>query len=156
MSTIYADNIQPNLGSGVSIPGHVIQHAYTTMDDPISTSSSSDSAVFSDISMTTNAGSRVYISFTLGGVSYSSSDTRMQVSVYVDGANVNTLGRDIGYTLGDIRTPVTMVAVIPNVSAGNHTFNIHYHSVNSYGTVSINNPWGSVSGCTLNVMEIAQ
>lgn len=25
MSTIYADNIQPNLGSGVSIPGHVVQ-----------------------------------------------------------------------------------------------------------------------------------
>ena len=27
MSTLYVDNLQPNLGSGVSIPGHVIQTA---------------------------------------------------------------------------------------------------------------------------------
>jgi len=33
MSTLYVDNLQPNLGSGVSIPGHVIQvvqHTDTT------------------------------------------------------------------------------------------------------------------------------
>ena len=36
MSTIYADNIQPNLGSGVSIPGHVVQVVDAT--DQMSTS----------------------------------------------------------------------------------------------------------------------
>ena len=39
MSTLYVDNLQPNLGSRVSVPGHVIQVLSTTKTDFFSTTS---------------------------------------------------------------------------------------------------------------------
>jgi hypothetical protein len=41
MSTLYVDNLQPNLGSGVSIPGHVVQVLQTVKSDTLGFASSS-------------------------------------------------------------------------------------------------------------------
>jgi len=38
MSTLYVDNLQPNLGSGVSIPGHVVQTVYAETKTPVTLS----------------------------------------------------------------------------------------------------------------------
>ena len=60
MSTIYADNIQPNLGSGVSIPGHVIQVVSADYSTPNNTTSGSfvDTGLSTSITPT-NSSSKV-------------------------------------------------------------------------------------------------
>lgn len=79
MSTLYVDNLQPNLGSRVMAAGHVVQVVQATY----STETSSISTTFSDTGLSasitpTSTSSKVLILFSLGssGVNNTAAEAR--------------------------------------------------------------------------------
>ena len=64
MSTLYVDNLQPNLGSGVSIPGHVVQVVQETQRQAVSSAASSTDIVVLTAKITPrNANNKILVSF---------------------------------------------------------------------------------------------
>ena len=61
MSTLYVDNLQPNLGSGVSIPGHVIQ-VQEYVGPYLTTFSTGETAILTASFTPLNTGSKLYVS----------------------------------------------------------------------------------------------
>ena len=91
MSTLYVDNLQPNLGSGVSIPGHVIQ----VITAETSTTVSNTTTSFTDTGLTAtitpkSASSKILILVSQNLSITSSPDTNAQKQanlIITDGDN---------------------------------------------------------------------
>jgi len=80
MSTLYVDNLEPNLGSRVMAAGHVVQVVQSTY----ATETQSTASSYTDTGLTasitpTNSSSKILVVFSLGGgcgVNNTSSDAR--------------------------------------------------------------------------------
>jgi hypothetical protein len=89
MSTLYVDNLQPNLGSGVHIPNHVVQTVYNygTGGDVTTTSTTAVSTGLSVTITPKYANSILKVSL-MGGRNYNnSSGVQMDIYLYRDGVN---------------------------------------------------------------------
>ena len=93
MSTIYVDNIiEKTSGSGVKISGHIIQIQRASIGGNISTTSSTPVASGLQCSITPLYSTSLIQIRLLGGRSYVAANQQLDVSLYKDGSNVNTVG----------------------------------------------------------------
>lgn len=162
MSTLYVDNLQPNLGTGVSIPGHVIQTVYAEDDTAINTTSTSyiDTSVTASITPK-SASSKilVIVQSTLRSITSSTNGSGVQAMIHRDGTAIgkvvqakvrenlstgNTSNVQGGGSIVALDTPNTtsQVTYTVRVKTANSAVECRY---NSDGT-----------GSTITLMEIAQ
>lgn len=157
MSTLYVDNLQPNLGSGVLIPGHVVQVVQATR----ATETASTSNTFSDtglsLSITPKSNtSKIMVMFSLGssGVNNTASEARgyfrlMRASTEIYRMDVraydygNSGSIDFGvYAQSYLDSPATASSV---------TYSIQQRS--STGTIRVCESGNQIQ---MQLMEIAQ
>lgn len=68
MSTLYVDNLEPNLGSRVMAAGHVVQVVHNTINQKIAFTSTSFTSSGLSVSITpTSANSKIHVRLTTGG-----------------------------------------------------------------------------------------
>ena len=80
MSTLYVDNLQPNLGSGVHIPGHVIQVVEGTASSSVTFSDINNSHLVTSRTITTkSANSKILVS---GGFTFSNGNNTSFVCMF--------------------------------------------------------------------------
>jgi len=94
MSTLYVDNLEPNLTSGVHVPGHVIQVQQTIYDAQVTLGSDgkwidvmsgSITPLFND--------SKIIVEFDTGGIAYSSQDASIRILRSVSGSDTEIVKR---------------------------------------------------------------
>lgn len=160
MSTLYVDNLQPNLGSRVSVPGHVIQVVSADHSTTVSMSSvSSYDFTALDCPITVSAGSKVLVAASVPGyITATGSWGWMKLELYRDttkiseGAVISGFDSNTGWFKG---VGTASVYDTPP-AAGTYTYKVKiingYHG-NTLTNCSIceNN-----TAAYLNVMEIAQ
>lgn len=161
MSTLYVDNLQPNLGSGVSIPGHVIQaqvFSWTTEFTVNATSfadvtdasftftpksNNSMLIITTDMSVRINGGGATSDGFTFRNV--------------VDGTALHTPGENHEYYMSstqDLYSRISKTDTYTNTSTTSKTIKIQAagHTSSSNNRINFSNRFKS----TVTVMEIAQ
>lgn len=154
MSTIYADNIQPNLGSGVSIPGHVVQVVEASNETQISTTSTSKVSTGLSVSLTpASTSSKVLFSYTLAGVR-KFGDMTIRFYLYRNGSQIV----DLEEGLFDTSSSAQITDTIGNsyLDSPNSTSEVTYEL---YWNVSGGTAWVNVANwgrSSLTLMEIAQ
>ena len=153
--TIAASDLASSLdlsGKAITYPsGTVLKFLQTYTTTSYSTTSTTAlTNIFSDIVFTPKSGSKVLMFATLASWKFGNADARATVRAMVDNYG-NEVGRDIGYTLGDIRSPFTFTYGF--TGTGNQvTLNWAYMSVDG-GTCQVNGFPGGRSDFW--VMEIA-
>ena len=156
MSTLYVDNLQPNLGSGVHISGHVVQFEHAR-HDPGSTSITSTSLI--DTGLTLNitpkfSNSYFYI---VASMYESSTNTVNSTISYAISRNGTIIGDHQGASLGYQSTsPSYWNTTLTYVDAPNTTGVLTYkiQAKSPYGHTVVYNSDNTTSH--LQVMEIAQ
>ena len=159
MSTLYVDNLQPNLGSGVLIPGHVIQ--YKSVKDDTATTLAPGSGSFTIVSLSftpKSPDSIIKVTWSHGQttkVSGAGTASWLSCGVSIDGTNYNDLAIGaLGYpeTFADHRYMPSKTGYISSWS-GAKTI-AHWVSVGSTSSNWAVNHQGHSTH--LEVMEIAQ
>lgn len=89
MTTVYVDNIAPNLGSSVHIPNHIVQtvYNYSTGGD-ITTTSTSNVSTGLSVTITPKYANSILKVSLMGGRNYNdSAGVQMDIALYRDGVN---------------------------------------------------------------------
>ena len=90
MSTLYVDNLAPNLGSGVLIPGHVVQVQSNSVATQFNTTSSSLVTTGVSTSITPlSASSKIYFNITCGDVATTNPGAGVTIAVYRNGSIID-------------------------------------------------------------------
>ena len=90
MSTLYVDNLAPNLGSGVLIPGHVVQVQSNSVATQFNTTSSSLVTTGVSASITPlSASSKIYFSVACGDTATDNPNSGVSVAVYRNGSIID-------------------------------------------------------------------
>ena len=93
MSILKVDTInEKTTGNGVHIPGHVIQVKRTSIGGNISTTSSTPVATGLQCVITPKYSTSLIKIELMGGRSYVAANQQLDVSLYKDGVNINTIG----------------------------------------------------------------
>ena len=159
MSTLYVDNLQPNLGSGVHIPGHVIQVAEDVVSSDITVAVGASAVAINTINFTPKYSNSI-IEITISHaqttrVSAGGTASWLSVHTQLDGVNTNKIRTGaLGYpeAHSDQRYTFSVTGQIPSWS-GQKTLThvVTVGSVNSSWIISHQNaPTG------MFVREIAQ
>ena len=90
MSTLYVDNLQPNLGSGVHIAGHVIQVATTSVQGNITTTTSAFVDTGISLSFTPKSAISKLIITLQGGRPYIYGGQQQDVKLFQDGSQIGS------------------------------------------------------------------
>jgi len=164
MSTLYVDNLQPNLGSKVEIPnlkplaGSVVQVQYAqfTTDTTYSTVNVRTNVVSASITPTSTA-SKILILYTFASVwkTSSTSGTEGEWSIGKNGSQHVIVDGISGYTASTDRhsTTVSGTYLDSPATTSSLTYDISLKLGSSSGGIRLNTE-GGVSNITL--MEIAQ
>ena len=106
MTTLYVDNIAPNLQSRVSVPGHVIQVQYAQTQDASQITTSSTSLVASGIQVRitpTSTSSKILVHFNTSMQDHDSA-SNIKGQIYVDGSAWGSSGQyQLGYGVASNR-----------------------------------------------------
>ena len=129
MSTIYVDNLQPNLGSGVLIPGHVVQTVYTETSTPVTLSPSSGWVTLMSLQFTAvNPNNKLLISVFSGNLRKTTgagTSSWFSTQILVNGSNSSEIeGGALGYpeTFSDQRYTLNLTGIdASNLTAGTNT-----------------------------------
>tara|TARA_B100000963_G_scaffold124129_1_gene108291 strand:+ start:6585 stop:7070 length:486 start_codon:yes stop_codon:yes gene_type:complete len=93
MSTMRVDNItEKTSGAGVKIPGHIIQIQRASIGGNITTTSSSPVATGLTCAITPKVSTSLIMVQCLGGRSYVQAGQQLDISLYKDGSNVDSVG----------------------------------------------------------------
>jgi len=174
MSTLYVDNLQPNLGSGVSIPGHVMQVEHAILATSLTQSSATTDLISISVVAKGNNSKfllRGALSFSTNQGSNNTDQTEYRVSFTRDGSKVgghNLWGTNVFYTCDvlssygttfDTRQATGEHLDAPAASAGD-TLVFTLRCQNGSSTAYINRGSGNSNTGShltyLTVMEIAQ
>ena len=163
MSTLYVDNLQPNLGSGVLIPGHVVQVVHT-WNESQNITVSSDSLTNTGISLSItpkSASNKIFIDFNIHFViSNNAAGFRLGIYRSINGGADQALfdnGQDYSfYNRADGASNVTLRSYAPirYYDSPATTSQVTYKLYGDYHTA----PFGINNGgkSFLSLMEIAQ
>jgi hypothetical protein len=161
MSTIYADNIKPNLQDGVHIPGHVIQTKFAK-STTITTTDSATGAVATNLAVQfTPLRSNSVILITIMAAAESSgsySDRGFQGRIYRDSTQIYTSEYDL-YMSSDTTQRIQKVTYqyyedSPGTDQVTYTFYIQSTGASTSNSVARFNQYGEPS--TMVIQEIAQ
>lgn len=158
MSTLYVDNLQPNLGSRVMAAGHVVQVVTNTTGTQATTSGLNivDTGLSVSITPSSNT-SKVYVmsSFNGGGdnVGYGA-----VWYVFRDSTQIMMQGGDYTSGGGSSYSGVGLMVLDSPATTSSVTYKIKMCNQSASGTTRFNTDYGSVSGelATITLMEIAQ
>ena len=152
MSTLYVDNLQPNLGSRVMAAGHVVQ--VVTANKNLSTDSTTGSGSYIDAGLSasitpTSANSKIYVVAHFSGLS--TSGNWLISTLYRD--STNTAGSEgLGITQAGNWVTTTLTVVDSPSTTSSVTYGLY---VKRGGTGTAYYHWnGSID--TITLMEIAQ
>ena len=156
MSTLYVDNLQPNLGTGVSIPGHVVQVVSTSSNTTTTMGTANTWTAATDLSVSITpkfSNSKIMI---IANVDFdANAANRLQwFTIYRDSTN-------IGNASNGFSANTAAGSRLQGVAGMNYLDSPNTTSPTTYSVYSKNNStstyinlYGSVS--TITVMEIAQ
>jgi hypothetical protein len=160
MSTLYVDNLQPNLGSGVHIPGHVIQ----TVSNAVTSRQTSSSATFvaTDVAATITpkfSNSKIIITI-CSTYSTEAAGRGIICTIYRGSTNVTGSSSGIVHALTDASSNSRVRGGVhisymdnPNTTSAT-TYTLYFRSSNDAGAVEIP-PINNVPQ-TIILQEIAQ
>ena len=157
MSTLYVDNLQPNLGSRVMAAGHVVQVVQTTLPPTTSITSSTRVDVMSASITPTSTSSKILAVVHLSdtgqnnvGVSYGA------FWLMRDSTDIIKFTGQVGYTGGTASNSVgscsTSYLDSPSTTSS-VTYKVQGSNVSGTGTIEVG---ASNSTSTITLMEIAQ
>lgn len=162
MSTLYVDNLQPNLGSRVMAAGHVVQVKSTTMTStPTSTVTTFADTGLSITITPTSSTSKFLVMFDAGVASSSSAGGIIVRIVRDDGTATQLMHTNPAYTnTADSHYTACAVSHLDSPATTNDiTYKIQFLAQTASATVYFNtafgSPWGSPTA-NMTVMEIAQ
>lgn len=163
MSTLYVDNLQPNLGSGVSIPGHVVQVVQSESSTETLTTSTSyvDTNLFATITPK-SASSKILVNISAAFFIESTTTTlfELQSNITRNGASIKNFNRQIilraaasGGFLG-IGSHNTLIYLDSPASTSELTYRLQVASNTTDANARINKD--NIAMSTITLMEIAQ
>ena len=161
MSTLYVDNLQPNLGSGVSIPGHVIQTKFGKSTTVTATDSATGAVATNLAVQFTPLRSDSIILITIMAAAESSgsySDRGFQGRIYRDSTQIYTSEYDL-YMSNDTSQRIQKVTYqyyenSPGTDQVTYIFYIQSTGGGTSNSVARFNQYGEPS--TMVIQEIAQ
>ena len=155
MTTLYVDNIAPNLQSSVAIPGHVIQVVSTKNVLQTESSFAAETSLMSATITPSSTSSKILVLISANGCAIRSGSTDWKCyyrrgSTYINAIGtyigINTSGpQPIGVSIADIDTPATTSAV---------TYTVYGNRRSGSGDCIFNYSDGS-NASTITLMEIA-
>jgi hypothetical protein len=154
MTTLYVDNIAPNLASRVSVPGHVIQVVENSSTTQVSISNDSTFNNILSASITpTSTDSKIIISISMPV--YVVSTDSMAITVFRDTTNLFTAGTNgVAYNQHDVVNTHRDVMSGTYSDLPNTTSPVSYSiRVKASGTGNVICPASTVA--TITLMEIA-
>ena len=156
-STLFVDSIEPNLSSGVHIPGHVIQVVSKTETVSLTSTSSTriDTGLFLSITPK-SATSKIIIIVDCNGVGKSSGNGYQRFVLMRDAIDLTMFNGEIGYT-ADSSTFSAASSSVTYFDSPNTVSSINYKVQMSnpanVGTIGMGK---SSSASSITLMEIAQ
>ena len=169
MSTLYVDNLQPNLGSRVSIPNltpsagqlvNYVQHVDTNSINFTSTSYATAYTVPTYTPILTNSTVIHRFNVVLRSARDSGHDARCRLKILRNGAAVITETEMFGYDYGGsgmwMKMPYTQVISYNNTDGSNITAEVQIGVVNPAGSCLYNSTEGGIPAVTQSVYEIME
>lgn len=164
MSTLYVDNLQPNLGSRVMAPGHVVQVvSYGSKNEGrVETSSTSFTPTFLKASITPTSTSSKILVFVSGTANNNATNgARICVNVYRDGSTDLADGEPNGLTSlrSASSTRVEASVACHGEDSPNTTSSVEYkvYIRNTDGAATVEFPSGTSNEIPrITLMEVAQ
>ena len=162
MSTLYVDNLQPNLGSRVMAAGHVVQvveHILETVAVGTSSSTFASTGLTQSITPTATS-SKILVSVNVNGL-YKSNVNSAVVLRITDGTTsyeYESLATYDNVTGSNSTGSASFQRLYSPNSTSAQTYTVEFMNPLNSGTVYINSRWGSgrSSMSSIHLMEIAQ
>ena len=160
MSTLYVDNLEPNLTGGVHVPGHVVQVEQTLYDAQVTLGSDgtwidvmsgSITPLFND--------SKIIVEFDTGGIANSSQDASIRILRSVSGSDTEIVKRARqGYnSLGNWDgIPFHVVYMDSPTTASQITYKVQAKKTAGSLELGSGGAGGDLNRMTLLTTEIAQ
>lgn len=157
MSTLYVDNLQPNLGNAVHAAGHVVQVQTGSKRGVVSTSSSAYVASGLGVSITPKFSTSTLLISIHGGRPNINSGEQIDFKIYegttaLSGDRLGSFFHDAGgniYSAG-----INYLNTVDATSTTARTYNLYYRSAISSAVVNLSD--ASDISIYMSVMEIAQ
>ena len=156
MSTLYVDNLQPNLGSRVMAAGHVVQVVTNTYSTRVvnSTASNVDTGLTASITPT-SASSKILVTVSQHGLDKRTGNTYMELQLHADGSSIYQPNGQFLWTASTSTS--TGSAVFSYLHSPSTTSSVTYKTVfrapNGVAQVAVQY---SGAESTITLMEIAQ
>ena len=147
----------PTLAHDKMPSGTIIQTVSVNDDRLQTTTSTSPIAIFgSNASITMKGNNKLLVMATITGCSTSSIVPRILFEIYRNGSNALGIGRDVFYSVSDVRASFAANAVFNSGHTAGQTydFNIHFGQIGG-GTMTVGSPFNGGGNHNLTVMEIA-
>ena len=164
MTTLYVDNIAPNLQSRVSVPGHVIQ--VVSVSSGVSTDTDADYPQASGITASitpSSTSSKIYVVVNVQSSVRNNGTSTNKIGLFgiknnTSGTELNRsrIGADLSATNKDFFAPITFAELDSPSSTSEQTYEVLFGRLNSNtfnNTVRLNNLGNA--NTTITLMEIA-
>ena len=158
-STLFVDAIEPNLSSGVHIPGHVIQVVNATY----STQTLSSSSTFADTGLTASitplsASSKILVTVNVSGLRKVTNNTWVELRLLKNSTVLfnmeSSAGRNGSSTDNAVGSASTSYLDSPATTSAT-TYKVQFSSANNNAVAVINVSGNTGSTSTITLMEIA-
>lgn len=158
MSTLYVDNLQPNLGSGVLIPGHVVQVQSNSVATAFSTSSTSLVTTGVSTSITPlSASSKIFLSVSCGDTATDNPNSGVTVAIYRNGSIIDEfIGRHAYVDTSATESLVINTASFSHLDSPATTSTLTYTIYMSNGGAGTATIMRDNTPASITLMEIAQ
>ena len=156
MTTLYVDNIAPNLGSGVSIPGHVVQVVQDTFQNKVTNTSTTPAATGLSATITPSSTSSKILVTVHGSCELVQSGTTNIYPLYKNGSSLNGSFMILSNPIVDGEAMSAAYLDSPSTTSA-ITYALYFYTENGAYTASFGSQ--TAAGYYLNsitLMEIAQ
>ena len=163
MSTLYVDNLQPNLGSRVMAPGHVVQTVEHRFDSNHRNATSSTSYVATQITgaiTPTSSNSKILVQVFTSGNNNNASGHELRATIYRDSPNGGNLFSQDNFVMVNgissanrIHAPLSMAVLDSPNTTSEVTYSVYFKST---GSSAVEVPSHTNSASVLILQEIAQ
>ena len=155
---VVADGLSSSAIQHGDLPSGSILQVVSVNDDRLQTNSNTAPiAIFgANASITMKGNNKLLVMATITGCSTSSVVPRILFQIFRNGSAYLSIGRDVFYSVGDVRASFAANAVFNSGHTAGQTydFNIHFGQIGG-GTMTVGSPFNGGGNHNLTVMEIA-
>jgi hypothetical protein len=154
MSTLYVDNLQPNLGSRVMAAGHVVQvvSAQLTGDTANASTTYADTGLSASITPTSTT-SKVLILVSMSNVENSAINNGTSLKLVRDTTDLNQWVQYMGYSFQYFSGQPSINYLDSPSTTSSTTYKVQFRVTTGGGSVNLN---ANAATSTITLMEIAQ